>query len=311
MRPRLLFLLGPTASGKSEVGAIVASRIGAEIISLDSMLVYRGMDIGTAKPSASLRQEVPHHLIDIAKPQEEFSLGRYVNEAKKKVAEISGRGKRPLFVGGTGLYLKGLLKGIFSGPRADWALRKRLAEDAERRGPEALYQRLKRIDPEAAKKIKPKDLRRIIRALEVYELTGKPISQLQTQFDREPTADAVLVCLNRERNDLYQRIDERVEKMFASGLVDEVKGLLKQGNLSRSASQAVGYKEVIGYLQGRHDLAEAELLIKRNTRRLARRQLTWFRSFPQIKWLEVDKNEPKEITAQKVINLFGLQKTVE
>ena len=219
-------------------------------------------------------------------------------------------------MGGTGLYLKGLLKGIFSGPPADWTLRKRLREEAEGSGSRALYERLKRIDPKAAKRINREDLRRIIRALEVYELTGKPISQLQTQFDREPTADAVLVCLARERSDLYQRIDERMERMFASqtgqaGLVDEVKGLLKQGNLSRSASQALGYKETISYLEGKCDLDEAKTLIKRNTRRLVRRQLTWFRSFPQIKWLEVDKDEAKETIAQKVIKLFRLQKTVE
>jgi len=316
MPSELFFLLGPTASGKSEVAVIVALRTGAEIISLDSMLVYKGMDIGTAKPPAPLRQKVPHHLIDIAEPQEVFSLGRYVKEAKSKAAEISGKGKRPLFVGGSGLYLKGLLKGIFSGPPADWTLRKRLREEAEGSGSRALYERLKRIDPKAAKRINREDLRRIIRALEVYELTGKPISQLQTQFDREPAADAVLVCLARERSDLYQRIDERVERMFASqagqaGLVDEVKGLLEQGNLSRSASQAVGYKETISYLEGKCDLAQAKTLIKRNTRRLVRRQLTWFRSFPQIKWLEVEKNETRESISQGVINLFDLQKTVE
>jgi len=311
MQPELLFLLGPTASGKSEVAFVVAPRINAEIISLDSMLVYKGMDIGTDKPSAALREKIAHHLIDIAEPQEAFSLGRYVKEARRKVAEISGKGKRALFVGGTGLYLKGVLKGIFSGPPADWTLRKRLREEAEKSGLQALYERLKRIDPEAAKKISVRDLRRIIRALEVYELTGKPISQLQTQFDRTPAAEAVLVCLNRERGDLYQRIDERVERMFASGLVEEVKGLLKQGNLSRSASQAVGYKETIGFIEGKYDLAEAKRLIRKNTRRLVRRQLTWFRSFPEIKWLQIEKNEPKELIAQKVINLFGLQKTVE
>jgi tRNA dimethylallyltransferase len=308
MANKLFFLLGPTASGKSEVALVMAPRINAEIISLDSMLVYKGMDIGTDKPAAALREKVAHHLIDIAGPQEAFSLGRYVKEAEKKVAEISGKGKRPLFVGGTGLYLKGLLKGIFSGPPAHWALREKLQEEAERHGPEALYEQLKRVDPEAAKRISVHDLRRIIRALEVCKLTGKPISKLQTQFNREPVADAVLVCLNRERGDLYHRIDERVERMFASGLVDEVKGLLKKGNLSRSASQAVGYKETIGYLEGRYDLAEAQRLIKRHTRRLVRRQLTWFRSFPQIKWLEVDKNEPKETTAKKVINLLGITK---
>ena len=307
-RQRLWFLVGPTASGKTAVGLEVAERVGAEILSLDSMALYHGMDVGTAKPLAAERARVPHHLIDLAEPHEAFSTGRYLEVAERAIAEVAGRGRIPLFVGGTALYLKGLTEGFLKGPAADWGLRNRLMAEAAERGTPALHERLRALDPPAAARIHPNDLRRIVRALEVAETTGRPISSLQTQFGH-PSAryECMLAGLSRERAELYARINRRVDAMFEAGLVEEVRGLLRNPKgISHAASQFVGYREVIAFLRGECTLEEAREQVGTHTRQFARRQLTWFRRFPQIRWVHASNARPAEQLASDVVAALGL-----
>jgi tRNA dimethylallyltransferase len=277
----LLVLVGPTASGKSRAAIPVARALDAEILSLDSMLLYRGMDIGTDKPRDL--GGVPHHGIDLLDPRERFDVRRYIDVAEEAIAGIRARGRRVLVVGGTGLYLMALLRGVFEGPRCDVALRARL--DAVP-SPE-LHRRLAEVDPATAAALHPNDRRRITRALEVYEATGKPLRAQQTQFagaDRHPS---VIAGIRRPRERLRARIRERVAAMFDLGLVEEVRRL----DLGPTASQAVGYKEVLGFLRGEYDLAEARRLVERNTIRLARRQETWFKRFP-VRWIDGEAEDP-------------------
>lgn len=279
------YLTGPTASGKTLVALELAERLNAEIISLDSMTLYRRMDIGTAKPSAADRARVPHHLLDLVEPNEEFSLANYVDAAHETIDQIRARGREVLFVGGTPLYLKALLRGIFSGPPADWEFRADVEREIAEVGLAALHQRLEQVDPLAAAKLHPNDKRRIIRALEVNKLTGRPISHQQTQFDEGTPAEACKVfVLDWPRPMLHERIAARVRQMFAQGLVDEVRGLLADyAELSRTASQAVGYREVIAHLRGAHDLPTTMEQVIFRTRQFARRQETWFRSLSECR----------------------------
>ena len=304
----LWFLIGPTASGKSAVAIAVAEQIGAEILSLDSMALYRGMDIGTAKPSPDDRARVPHHLVDLADPGDAFSTGRYLEAATAAIAEVAARGRRPLFVGGTALYLKALTEGFFDGPTADWELRNRLEAEAAEHGPPALHARLRQVDPAAAGRIHPNDLRRIVRALEVHETTGRPISELQTQFGSPSSRYAcTLVGLRWSREHLHERIGRRVGAMLAAGLVGEVRRLLAApGGMSHSASQFVGYREIIAHLEGEYNLDEAVERIKRRTRQFAKRQDTWFRKFPQIRWVDAAPDTPPDHLARAVIVALGL-----
>lgn len=292
------FLTGPTASGKTVVGLALARRIVAEIVSMDSMALYRGMDIGTAKPTPDERREVPHHLVDVLDPHEEFSLAQYVDAADQAVRAIRRRGRAVLFVGGTPLYLKALLRGIFDGPAADWPLRRRLLDEAARKGPDMLHQRLAQVDPEAAERLHPNDLRRIIRALEVHEKTGQPISRLQEQFDRARPADQCRVfVLTWPRETLYERINGRVCQMFDAGLVDEVRRLLANPRgLSRTASQALGYSEVIEFLQRGGHIAKTIELVQTHTRQFAKRQGTWFRGLSECRFVAAD--EPIDVVGK-------------
>ncbi len=268
-------IVGPTASGKSRAAIPVARALGAEVLSLDSMLLYRGLDIGTDKPEDT--GDVPHHGIDLLDPRERFDVRRYIDLAEEAIAGIRARGHRVLVVGGTGLYLMALLKGIFEGPRSNAPLR---ASFAEVEAPE-LHRRLAAVDPGTAKGLHPNDRRRITRALEVYEATGKPLREQQTQFQGPDRHEAVIAGIRLPRALLAERIRARVAAMFQKGLVDEVRGL----DLGPTASQAVGYKEVLGALRGEYDLAEARRLVERNTLRLARRQETWFKRFP-VDWVD-------------------------
>jgi tRNA dimethylallyltransferase len=289
---------GPTASGKSAVGIELARRINAEIISLDSMAVYRGMDVGTAKPSPTDRAAVPHHLIDVIDPWEDFSVAEYLRLADEAIQQIRARGREPLFIGGTPLYLKALLRGLFSGPDADWEYRNQLEEIALRYGMAELHRRLSAIDPVAAKRLHPNDKRRLIRALEVHHRVGRPISEQQRQFSRPPIVDQRPVwVLDWPRDRLHERIDRRVDAMFAAGLVDEVRDLLAAAQPpSRTAQQALGYREVIEHLHGQHDLLTTIDLVKLHTRQFAKRQLTWFRSLAECRWIQVaDPLNPSEI----------------
>ena len=288
MPTRLTFIVGCTGCGKGAVGRELARRTGAEIVSLDSMKVYRRMDIGTAKPPPELRREIPHHLIDIVEPSEGFSVANYVERADRALADIQARAKPVLAVGGTPLYLKALTEGLFEGPSADPKVRGRLHAQAEAEGSVALHRRLQEVDPKAAGRIHPNDLRRLVRALEVFELTGRPISALQEQWDRERTRyDFKLIGLRRNVADQNHRTNLRVRRMVEAGLVDEVKSLLAEPKpLSRSARQALGYAEIIRHLSGELSLADTIEMIKINTRQFAKAQRTWFKRFRQIKWLD-------------------------
>lgn len=296
MSDRLIFLVGPTAIGKTEISIELARLVNAEIISCDSMKVYKGMDIGTSKPDKSQLKEIPHYLVDIIEPSEEFSVAEFRKLALKAIEELLGKGKIPLLVGGSGLYIKVLVDGIFEGPSTDRKLRERLKQEAEEFGAEFLYGRLKLIDHDSAAKIHPNDLRRIIRALEVYEKTSTPISRLKSDT-RGLTGkyELKIFGLDMDRKSLYKKIDRRVDLMFEKGLLDEAKRLIGQ-ELSLTASQALGYKEAFGFLKGEYDLEEAKMLLKRDTRRYAKRQFTWFRRDGRIEWILLDEDfDPKQI----------------
>jgi tRNA dimethylallyltransferase len=283
------FLTGATAVGKSAVGIALAQRLGAEIVSLDSMAIYRGMDIGTAKPSAEDRAAVRHHLLDILEPDEEYSVAQYVEAASISVKDIRARGKEPLFVGGTPLYLKSLLRGLFEGPPADWKLRREIESELAQVGQQALYDRLTHVDPVAASHIHPHDTRRLIRALEVFRATGEPISHQQLQFeDGRPAEECRVFVLRRRREELHARIEGRVEAMIDAGLVDEVRRLTASGRqLSLTAKQAVGYRESLEFLAGEYDHHQMVARIKARTRRFAKRQGTWFRSLSECRFVDI------------------------
>jgi tRNA dimethylallyltransferase len=276
-------LTGPTGSGKTRLALDLAGRLGAEIVSMDSMAVYRGMDIGTAKPTAAERAAVPHHLLDELDPWESASVAWWLQRAAAVCADTVARGKTPLFVGGTPLYLKALIFGLFEGPAADETLRQRLSFEAQRDGAEALHRRLASVDPRAAGRIHANDLRRVIRALEVFELTGRPMSDWQTEWAEPPPAisEPAIYWVDWPRDILYNRIEQRVDDMFAAGLVGEVRRLLALPKpLSREARQALGYREVMEHFNGTMTLADTISAVKTHSRQFAKRQLTWFRRLP-------------------------------
>jgi tRNA dimethylallyltransferase len=285
--PPILVILGPTASGKSDVALAVAREAGAEILSVDSMQVYRGMDVGTAKPSPAERAEVVHHLLDVVGPSEAFTVARFVELADAIIADAARRNVPLVATGGTPLYYKALFEGLFEGPAADDETRQRLRAlpDAE------LYRRLGKADPAAAVRIHPNDHKRLVRALEVYELTGKPISSFQTHWTSgERRHRAVWVGLDWDRDALNRRINARVKAMLAAGWIDEVRRLLEtHPTLSHTAAEATGYRELIDHLHGKLSLDDATEQIKIATRQLARRQMKWFRRFRDVTWLKGDQ----------------------
>jgi len=301
----LVVILGPTAVGKTAVGLRVAEQIGAEIISADSAAVYRGMDIGTAKPTAEERARVRFHLIDVAEPDEPFTAAKFRELALEAMREIQARSKRVLIVGGTGLYLRVLLHGFsLAPPPRDPTIRQRLQREAEQQGLPALYARLQQVDPKAATRIHPNDAVRIIRALEVYEMTGKPLSEWQHRADSE--LPALKLGLTMPRPLLYRRINERVDQMMAQGFLQEVQNLLSKGyNRDLPALKGLGYRHLIAYLMGEMGLEEAVALWKRDTRRFAKRQMTWFRREPGILWL--DASDGVDATAQRIVQLINEQ----
>lgn len=292
MSATLWILTGPTASGKTKLGFDVAQEINGDIISADSMLIYRGMDIGTAKPTLSMRSIVPHHLVDIIGPWDSYSVGKYVKDANDIIKNLLEKKKNFLVVGGTPLYIKGLVDGIFNGPEADWILRDKLNKLASEKGNSFVYDILKKIDPVKAQKLHPNDTRRIIRAIEVYEKTKKPISQLHEQSkNQKKDYSCKILCITRRKEELHRRIEHRIETMFKEGLAEEVRSLLNNPEgLSKQARQALGYKEVILYLEGKITLSDAKEMVKLNTRRFSKRQMTWFRSFQDINWLTLEND---------------------
>ena len=290
---KAIILLGPTGVGKTAVSILLAQSLETEIISADSMQIYRHMDIGTAKPTARERRTVKHHMIDVIEPWETYSAGEYVKAVRPLIDSLIGRGKTPVITGGTGLYIKAMTRGLFSGPSADWTIRNELlrGEEAE---PGSLYEHLKKLDPEAAVKIMPADTRRIIRALEVCMKSSRAISELHRKLTKPLPYEFLKIGLARERKELYRMIEERVDAMMGQGLVEEVRNVLeliseKEGSRAAelSSMQAIGYKEIAMHLSGEIGLDEAVALIKQRTRNYAKRQLTWFRKEEGIRWVDV------------------------
>ncbi len=292
MLPKLAIILGPTGIGKSEVALEVAQEIGGEIINADSQQIYRHLDIGTGKPSSQQQRVVPHHLLNIAEPTEKFNAALFLRLALKSIEDIQSHGKKAIVCGGTGLYLRVLTRGLFVGPSRDIRVRERLEAEGNKNGLESLYERLRVLDPEIALRVHPHDRQRIIRALEVIELTGKKMSAWQEEHGfHEARFQCLKIGLCRERKELYERINKRCDKMIRDGLVEEVKSLISRGyDLDLRPLRSVGYRQMGLHLRGELNWDEAVQLMKRDTRRLAKRQLTWFRSDREIHWFHPERD---------------------
>lgn len=297
------FLAGPTACGKTSVGLALANHLTAEIVSMDSMAIYRRMDIGTAKPSIPEQQRVPHHLIDIVDPHQDFSVAEFLAAAECACDQIVARGLTPLFVGGTGLYLRSILRGTFDGPGADWDFRRHMQQELSEHGAVAMFERLRIHDPQTAGRLHPNDHRRVIRALEVIHLTGKPLSEQQRQeplpADQRPRN---VFWLRPPREWLYQRINDRVQTMLQNGLLEEVQALrAEEPQLSRTARQALGYRELIDHLEGKLGYAEAITIIQNRTRQFAKRQHTWFRNLVECLEFQIQAGETSADIAHRLL----------
>ncbi len=303
-KTRVLVIAGPTAVGKTGFAIRAARHFGGEIVSCDSMQVYRFMDIGSAKPTREEREAVPHHLIDFVDPGEEFSAAKYADLARSSIGEIAGRGKLPIVCGGTGLYLNGILyeMDFGEGPK-DPELRRRLEARAEAGGGLPLHEELSRRDPEAAARIHPNNVKKVIRALERLELGEGGLRDFHDIAVPNPALDPVLIGLSRERAELYARIDERVDRMIGAGLAAEVQGLLDRGLSEENISMlGIGYKEMLPFLRGETTLEEAAERIKRNTRRFAKRQFTWFRRYDTMRWLNISDYPSEEEAGRELIH---------
>jgi len=290
-KPKVIVICGPTGIGKTSVGIRLAEIAGGEIISADSMQIYRHMDIGTAKPTADEQNRIPHHLIDIVDPDEDFDAVRFAKLARKEAMQLHHRGVMPFVVGGTGLYIKAFLQGLFHSNPVDPAIRERLQNEADEDGSSSLYNRLKQVDPDTADRLHPNDTYRIIRALETIESSGRSISEHHQdhRFEDEPF-NALKIGLQMDRQALYDRIDQRVDIMIEAGLVDEVKNLLELGYTADLKSmQSIGYRQVIDFIEGRLSWDECVRTLKRDTRRFAKRQFTWFGADRQIQWHEPEQ----------------------
>jgi tRNA dimethylallyltransferase len=296
---RLVAVVGPTASGKTAAAHELAKRAGAEIISADSMAIYRGMDIGTAKPTLEERQEVPYHLVDVVDPDEVFTVADYQDCAVEAIEDIIARGRLPVIAGGTGLYIRAVIDGLnIPASGIDPELRARLKQEADEKGGERLHKRLAEVDPVTAKRLHPNDVKRIIRALEVYEQSGRPMSEIveETKPKAPRYPGAILYGLTMDREKLYHRIEDRIDEQIERGLVEEVRQLLDSGyDVDLPAMQGLGYKEIAAYLKGESDLNSAIQTLKQSTRRFAKRQYTWFRADKRIRWIDVNDITPFEV----------------
>ena len=296
LEPVIIF--GPTGVGKTAIGVEVARRLDGEIISADSRAFYQELDVGTAKPTPEQRRLVPHHLIDIRPPEGRYDVMEFRRDVARLIAEIRGRGRLPLVVGGSTLYIEALVGKLFPGPKIDPVLRQRLLKQPL----EELYIRLKEVDPSAAERIDRHDRQRIVRALEVYELTGRPLSELQRRSEPFPY-QFLKIGLTMDRGVLYRRLDERVERMIADGLIEEARRLKDRLTPEMVAYRTIGYEEAFAYLDGEISLEEAISLIKRNTRHLAKRQLTFFKRIPDVRWLDITGRVTDEVVEQIVVLL--------
>lgn len=309
MKEKLLVIVGPTAVGKTDLSIEIAKAFNGEIISGDSMQVYKGMDIGTAKINHSEMQGVPHYLIDCFEPDHYFSVAEFQELATEKITDINNRGKLPIIVGGTGLYIKSIThKYNFPNATNNEAYREKLYELIEKEGKEALYQKLAVVDPRSAQRLHINDTKRIIRALEIFHVTGKSMSELLDQQSIESTYELVMIGLTMDREKLYNRINIRVDKMLDDGLVDEVQGLLNKGfDEKYNSMQGIGYKEILQYIRGEIELENAINSIKQGTRRFAKRQLSWFRQMEEINWFDMtnDDYQTKNKIKDNIYNLIA------
>jgi tRNA dimethylallyltransferase len=303
LKHSLMLLVGPTAVGKTELSLRTAKRLRGEIVSADSRQVYRYMDIGTAKPSPEQRTQVRHHFIDVIDPDEYFSAGEYGRQGRGVIHEVFHRGSVPLVVGGSGLYIRALVDGFFDPVVFDARVRKNLRGRMKKFGPEALHAELKKIDQGTAVRIHPHDSQRIVRALEVYEITGRPLSSLRKESTEDTTFEPLFIGLTRPRPELYERIDRRVEGMIEAGLVDEVKRLSARGY-----GRTLNSMQTVGYLDGEFHLEEAVRRIKRNSRHYAKRQLTWFRQDRRIQWYEIHREEEMDPIIERIIGIYEHKK---
>ena len=313
MENRLICICGPTASGKTALSVALAQQLHTEIISADSMQIYRGMDIGTAKPTEAERCGVPHHLLDICDPGEPFSVARYVELADAAAQDILRRGMIPVVAGGTGLYMDALIEcSTFTGDETDLAIREKYQRMAAEQGNIAVHECLRRVDPEGAARLHPNNLKRVIRALEVYEQTGMTLDAFNRLHKRpSPKYQAIKIGVcPAERQVLYERIDKRVDQMLADGLLDETRRLLERGALAGTAAQAIGYKELLGFLQGEQPLEECVALLKQRSRNYAKRQLTWLKRDDNIHWIYYNRGEELPLVLQeatKYLQNHGVQ----
>ena len=303
----VIVLVGPTAIGKSRVGIELAKLLATEVLTADSTQVYRGMDIGTDKPSLEEQQEIPHRLIDLVNPDEPFNAGEYRRHAEAEIHRLHHEQRIPLIVGGTGLYVRALLRGLWPGPPVDWTLRHQLEQEMHNRGLPALYQELGEIDPVTARRVHPNDSVKILRALEIHRQTGVPASHAHAQhgFQDRPYS-ALLLGLTMEREALYRRIDERVHIEIEKGLVEETRRLLAQGySRTLTSMKSLGYRQMAGFLEGEYDLKEAIRRLKRDTRHFAKRQMTWFRKEPDLQWVQVDPEESISSITARILGHVG------
>jgi tRNA dimethylallyltransferase len=291
-------LVGPTAANKTPLAVALAEALNAEIIGVDSRQIYRGVAVGTAQPTGEEQRRVPHHLIGFLDPRERFAAAAYARLARQAAEEIQARGHRVLLVGGTGLYLRAVLEGLFEGPPADPELRRSLEQEAEREGRAALHARLAGVDPATAARLSPNDLVRVIRALEVHAQTGTPMSVHHARHERRaPTV--VLLGLAPPRAELYRRIEERTARMYAGGLLEEARWLLREGLQESPPARSLGFRDALAHLQGELSLPDAEAGTIRDTRRYAKRQLTWFRALPGVSWLDWPATLEQALTLEK------------
>lgn len=291
MKPKVVVIVGPTASGKTAVSIELAKKINGEIISADSMQIYKYMDIGTAKPTLDEMQGIKHYMLDVVMPDETFNVAKYKSMAESAIEEILKKGKVPIVVGGTGLYINTLVDGIeFADVPGDEEYRNELIEKGYREGAMSIYKELEKVDSESAKKIDPNNIRRVARALEIYKVTGKTKTQLDIESRKEVKYDYRLFGMEWDRETLYNRIDLRVDKMIEAGLIDEVRNVTEKFKISNTAVQGLGYKEVIEFLNGNISYEEMIEKLKLETRHYAKRQLTWFRRDKRIKWIKPDEN---------------------
>lgn len=307
---RIIAVAGPTAAGKTEFAIQIAKALDGEVVSCDSMQLYKYMDIGSAKPTPEQMAEVPHHLVDMIDPRDDFSVAKYQKLAKEAISDIFARGKQPVICGGTGLYLESLIYDLdFAAEPEGEHAREKYYEIAEQEGPEVLYSLLQEKDPESAARIHPNNIKRVVRALEAFD-NGKPIDDINTAPEKTKDYDVTLIGITRDREELYDRINRRVDQLMEMGLLDEVKSLVGMGlTFDDISMKGIGYKEIIGYLNGEYDLDEAVRLIKRNTRHFAKRQMTWFRRYDDLEWFNVSEYEDSEECLKEILDYIDAVET--